>query len=50
MDDFKTICIYENLPVSVYFFKKREDFSCLLKNPTFFSNIIPHAKHVLNTF
>ena len=49
MDDFKTICIYENLPISAYFFKRREDFSCLLKNRTF-SNIIPRAKHVLNTF
>ena len=38
--DFKTICIYENLPISAYFFERREDFS----------NIIPHAKHVLNTF
>ena len=31
MDDFKTICIYENLPIFAYFFKSREDFSCLLK-------------------
>ena len=49
MDNFKTICIYENLPISAYFFKKWEGFSCLLKNPIF-SNIIPHAKHILNTF
>ena len=49
MDDFKMICIYENLPISVFFFERREDFSCLLKNPTF-SHIIPCAKHVLNTF
>ena len=49
MGDFKTICIFENLPISAYFFKRREDFSCLLKNPIF-SNIIPRAKHVLNTF
>ena len=49
MDDFKTFCIYENLPIFTYFFKRREDFSCLLKNPIF-SNIIPRAKHVLNTF
>ena len=46
MDDFKTICIFENLTISAYFFKRREDFSCLLKNSAF-SNIIPH---VLNTF
>ena len=31
MDDFKTISIYENLPISVYFFKRRENFPCLLK-------------------
>ena len=43
MDDFKTICIYENLPIFAYFFKRREDFSCFLKNLTF-SNIIPRAK------
>ena len=49
MDNFKTICIYEKLPISAYFFKRREDISCLLKNPIF-SNIIPRAKHVLNTF
>ena len=29
MDDFKTICIYENLPISACFFKRQEDFSCL---------------------
>ena len=32
-----------------YFFKRREDFAGLLKNQTF-SNIIPGAKHVVNTF
>ena len=31
------------------FFLRLEDFFCLLKNPTF-KNIIPCAKHVLNTF
>ena len=31
MDDFKTICIYDNLPNFAYFFKRREDFSRLLK-------------------
>ena len=29
MEDFKTICIYENLPIFAYFFKRREDFSRL---------------------
>ena len=33
MDDFKKICMYENLPISAYFFKRQEDFSCL-KNST----------------
>ena len=45
----KIICIYKNLSITAYFFKRREDFSFLLKNPTFL-NIIPRAKHVLNTF
>ena len=38
MDDFKSICIYENLHISTYFFKRRVDFSCLLKkkNPNIF--------------
>ena len=36
MDDFKTICIYENLPISAYFFERREDFSCLLKKSNIF--------------
>ena len=49
MDDFKMICIYENLPIFAYFFKRREDFSHLLKNPPF-SNIFPRTKHILNTF
>ena len=49
MYDFKTIGVYENLPIFAYFFKRREDFSRLLKNPTF-SNIFPRAKHVVNTF
>ena len=49
MDEFKIICVYENLPISAYFFKRREDFSCFLKNPIFL-NIIPGAKHVLDTF
>ena len=50
MDDFKTICIYENLPIFAYFFKRLKDFSRLLKkNPTF-SNIFLCAKHILNTF
>ena len=52
MDDFITICIYENLPIFVYFFKRREDFSRLLKkkkNRTF-SNIFLRAKHIFNTF
>ena len=31
MDDFKTICIYENLPIFAYFFKRQEGFSCLFK-------------------
>ena len=26
MDDFKTICIYENLPIFAYFFKKTGGF------------------------
>ena len=38
MDDFKTICIYENLPIFAYFFKRREDFSRLLKK----SNILKY--------
>ena len=36
MEDLKTICIYENLRISVYFFKRREDFSCLLKKSNIF--------------
>ena len=46
MDDFKTICIYENLPIFAYFFKRWEDFYCLVKN-------IKHFKislHVPNTY
>ena len=35
--------------LSAYFFKRREDFSSLLKSPTF-SNIIQRAKHGLDTF
>ena len=31
MDDFNMICLYENLPILAYFFKRREDFSCLKK-------------------
>ena len=36
MDDFKTICICENLPLSAYFFTRRKDFSCLLKKSNIF--------------
>ena len=49
MEDFQTIYIYENLSIFAYFFNRREDFSHLLKNPTF-SNIFPSAKDVLYTF
>ena len=49
MDYFKTIRIYENLPIFAYFFKRQDNFSCLLKNPTF-SKIILRTKHVLHTF
>ena len=31
MNDFKTICIYENCSIFAYFFKRREDFSRHLK-------------------
>ena len=48
MGDFRTICIYENLLISAYFFKRREDFPCVWRNPTFL-NTIPRAKHVFNT-
>ena len=36
MDDFKTISIYENLPIFAYFFKRQEDFCCLLKKSNIF--------------
>ena len=36
MDDFKTVCIYENLPISAYFFKGLEDFYRLLKKSNIF--------------
>ena len=36
MDDFKTICIYENLLVFVYFLKTQEDFSRLFKKSNIF--------------
>ena len=48
-DDFKSICIYENLLIFAYFFKRREDFLVYEKNSTF-SKVIPRVKHVLNTF
>ena len=31
MDDFKTICVYEYLTISAYFFERQENFSCHLK-------------------
>ena len=46
MEDFKTICKYKNFAIFPYFFQKTD---VSLKNPTF-SNIIPHVKHILNTF
>ena len=49
MNDFKTICIYENLLVFAYFLKNGRIYVISLKNLTF-SNIFPRAKHVLNTF
>ena len=49
MDDFKTICIYENLLVFAYFLKNGRIYLVSLRNPTF-SNIFPRAKHNLNTF
>ena len=48
MDDFKTIYIYENLLV-VYFLINGRFSLVSLRNPTF-SNIFPHARHVLMTF
>ena len=49
MDDYKMICIYENLLVFAYFLKNRRIYLVSLRNPTF-SNIFPHAEHVLNIF
>ena len=49
MDNFKTVCIYENLLVFAYFLKNGRIDLISLGNPTF-SNIFPHARHVLNTF
>ena len=45
MDDFKTICIYENLPVFAYFLKNGRIYLVSLKNSTF-SNIFPRAGHI----
>ena len=49
MDDFKTICIYENLLVFAYFLINGRIRLVSLGNPTF-SNIFSRAKHVRNTF
>ena len=49
MDDFKTIYVYENLFVVAYFLINRRSGLVSLGNPTF-SNIFPHARHVLMTF
>ena len=46
MDDFKTICMYENLSIFAYFFKRREDFSRLLKKIQHFQI----SFHVPNTY
>ena len=46
MDHFKMICIYENLPISAYFFERREDFSYLLKKIQHFQISL----HVPNTY
>ena len=48
MDDFKTICMYENLLVFEYFLNGRF-FLISFGNPIF-SKILPRARHVLNTF
>ena len=39
MDEFKTICIYENIRIFMYFFKRREDFSLILKKSNIFKNL-----------
>ena len=49
MDDFKTICIYENLLDIAYFLINGRFCLVSLGNPTF-SNIFPRARHVLNSF
>ena len=49
MDDFKTICIYENLLVFAYFLINEKIYLVSLGNPTF-SNIFSCVRHVLNTF
>ena len=46
MDDFKTTCIYENLPIFAYFFKRREDFSRPFKKIQHFQI----SFHVPNTY
>ena len=48
MDDFKMICIYENLHDFAYFLINGRIYLVSLKKKTF-SNIIPRGKHVLNT-
>ena len=48
-DDFKTIYIYENLFVFVYFLINRRVYLVSLGNPSFL-NIFPGARDVLNTF
>ena len=49
MDDFKTICKYENLVFFAYFLVNGTIFLVSFGNPTF-SNIFLRARHVLNTF
>ena len=49
MDDFKTICIYENYLCLYISLKDGKIFLISWNIPTF-SNIFPRAKHVCNTF
>ena len=49
MDDFNTICIYENLLVFAYFLIDWMIYLISLGNPTF-STMFPHSRHVLKTF